>query len=219
MCRVATMWRRRRGREGTPADVRGESLMMDRTRLDVPWAMHQMALDHGALFDPSTGGLYWPGTEVPAALSAFVTKQLRPRRHGPSPTCPICGCGMQRRHSRRSGDDFWSCSDFPKCKGTLEPDLEAVNPFDAVVSQVESRTDPVAQNTSTIPSAHLENMQAVIESALRVLGSESQAKRWLLLPKISLHGLTPLQWLREGRDSAEVLALLKEIDPGSVSKP
>lgn len=40
----------------------------------------------------------------------------------PSPQCPICSSGMKKRTAKRgirSGQDFWGCSRFPKCKGTL----------------------------------------------------------------------------------------------------
>lgn len=38
-----------------------------------------------------------------------------------APTCPICGKPMVKRTAKRgmnSGNQFWSCSDYPKCNGT-----------------------------------------------------------------------------------------------------
>lgn len=35
------------------------------------------------------------------------------------PDCPVCGLRMKRRTSGRTGDQFWGCSAFPRCRGTL----------------------------------------------------------------------------------------------------
>lgn len=38
-----------------------------------------------------------------------------------APACPICGKPMVKRTAKRgmnSGNQFWSCSDYPKCNGT-----------------------------------------------------------------------------------------------------
>jgi len=32
------------------------------------------------------------------------------------PTCPVCGSPMRRRSGKFG--EFWSCTQFPKCKGT-----------------------------------------------------------------------------------------------------
>ncbi len=34
-----------------------------------------------------------------------------------APACPECGKPMRKRHSERG--DFWGCSQYPKCKGTV----------------------------------------------------------------------------------------------------
>jgi restriction system protein len=39
-----------------------------------------------------------------------------------SPRCPACGGEMVRRTARRgpqAGRDFWGCSTFPACRGTV----------------------------------------------------------------------------------------------------
>ena len=33
-------------------------------------------------------------------------------------TCPRCDTKMVKRTNRKTGDAFWGCTDFPKCKGT-----------------------------------------------------------------------------------------------------
>jgi four helix bundle suffix protein len=39
-----------------------------------------------------------------------------------APACPICGCGMYLRKAtsgKNAGKEFWGCSNYPECKGTL----------------------------------------------------------------------------------------------------
>ena len=42
--------------------------------------------------------------------------------HSDAPTCPLCGKPMIKRMAKKginSGKEFWSCSDYPKCNGTM----------------------------------------------------------------------------------------------------
>jgi ssDNA-binding Zn-finger/Zn-ribbon topoisomerase 1 len=39
--------------------------------------------------------------------------------------CPSCGGKMVSRANRQSGQRFWGCADYPRCKGTLNTDGEA----------------------------------------------------------------------------------------------
>jgi len=43
--------------------------------------------------------------------------EARGMSDGPAPDCPQCGKPMRRRTSKRG--DFWGCSAFPECKGTM----------------------------------------------------------------------------------------------------
>jgi restriction system protein len=39
-----------------------------------------------------------------------------------TPACPKCGEKMKKRVARKgknAGKEFWGCTDFPKCTGTL----------------------------------------------------------------------------------------------------
>lgn len=36
-----------------------------------------------------------------------------------TPTCPKCGGPMVLRRNRTTGEPFWGCKQFPKCRGTL----------------------------------------------------------------------------------------------------
>jgi restriction system protein len=37
-----------------------------------------------------------------------------------APPCPKCGSNMLRRINKTTKSEFWGCSSFPKCRGTLE---------------------------------------------------------------------------------------------------
>lgn len=38
------------------------------------------------------------------------------------PPCPRCGVLMVPRHARASGQPFWGCARYPRCRGTLPAD-------------------------------------------------------------------------------------------------
>ena len=44
----------------------------------------------------------------------------KPIRTKPVPYCPECGAQMELRRpdKRRLFNEFWGCSQYPKCKGT-----------------------------------------------------------------------------------------------------
>lgn len=39
--------------------------------------------------------------------------------------CPLCDGPMKSRANKTTGQRFWGCADFPKCKGTRDTDGEA----------------------------------------------------------------------------------------------
>lgn len=40
-------------------------------------------------------------------------------------TCPECGGPMKSRANKATGQRFWGCSAYPKCKGTRDTDGNA----------------------------------------------------------------------------------------------
>nr|WP_262498958.1 topoisomerase DNA-binding C4 zinc finger domain-containing protein [Pseudomonas sp. WS 5011] len=57
-----------------------------------------------------------PSVATPAQTS-FVPEQAR------APSCPVCSSAMQKRVAKRGaniGNEFWGCSQFPKCKGIVQ---------------------------------------------------------------------------------------------------
>jgi ssDNA-binding Zn-finger/Zn-ribbon topoisomerase 1 len=43
--------------------------------------------------------------------------------------CPDCGGPMTSRKNSTTGQRFWGCNGYPKCRGTLNTDGEARKPW------------------------------------------------------------------------------------------
>ena len=61
-------------------------------------------------------------TVQPSTPAANVSAPQQASSQGPvvAPQCPRCSSEMTLRKNRRSGQMFWGCQNFPRCKGTLE---------------------------------------------------------------------------------------------------
>lgn len=64
-------------------------------------------------------------TEISAEEYAALLKEnglwgspLDPAKKPAAPRCPSCGGPMKRRTNSRTGDQFWGCMSYPRCKGT-----------------------------------------------------------------------------------------------------
>ncbi len=60
--------------------------------------------------------------------------------------CPVCNGKMVSRQNKSTGQRFWGCADYPKCKGTRNTDGEAPRAYDRDVESdtrlpSERRTD------------------------------------------------------------------------------
>ncbi len=78
-----------------------------------------------------------------------------------TPLCPSCGAEMKKRvarHGTNAGKEFWGCSDYPKCKGTM----------------------PIAPETVTAPVVPLQ-VQPVVAPAVATLKSCPQCGDELVL--------------------------------------
>lgn len=63
------------------------------------------------------------GTHLLSMIREVQGATHRPARGEPTdlsqtPPCPSCGQAMVRRINRRSGETFWGCAAYPRCKGT-----------------------------------------------------------------------------------------------------
>jgi ssDNA-binding Zn-finger/Zn-ribbon topoisomerase 1 len=43
--------------------------------------------------------------------------------------CPVCGAKMKPRTNTTTGQKFWGCTEFPRCRGTRNTDGEAPRPL------------------------------------------------------------------------------------------
>lgn len=56
------------------------------------------------------------------------------------PACPRCGADMVRRKAmkgKNSGKEFWGCSGYPKCRGTLQDEVGNPVPAEVVINVEE----------------------------------------------------------------------------------
>jgi hypothetical protein len=61
--------------------------------------------------------------------AANVQQYKEPLRKPSTPACPLCGATMRVRlakKGRHSGEEFWGCSDYPRCRG-IRPYTQAVS--------------------------------------------------------------------------------------------
>ncbi|MEJ5209029.1 restriction endonuclease [Denitratimonas sp. CY0512] len=68
-------------------------------------------------------------TMIRAVQSSSNSQTAKPTNHQyrdavtdspdiPEPNCPRCNAGMTSRRNSKTGQPFWGCSSFPRCKGT-----------------------------------------------------------------------------------------------------
>ncbi len=53
--------------------------------------------------------------------------------------CPLCGGPMTSRKNSATGQAFWGCQDYPRCKGTRNTDGEAPREGNRFESHFEER--------------------------------------------------------------------------------
>jgi len=44
--------------------------------------------------------------------------------------CPQCDGPMKSRANKTTGQRFWGCANYPKCRGTRNTDGDATQPYD-----------------------------------------------------------------------------------------
>lgn len=52
------------------------------------------------------------------AEARTLARSSRPSNPSSQTSCPKCGGEMIQRANRKTGDTFWGCANFPKCRGT-----------------------------------------------------------------------------------------------------
>ena len=53
--------------------------------------------------------------------------------------CPLCDGPMKSRANASTGQRFWGCAAFPKCKGTRNTDGEAPKPYRDHMNDLDDR--------------------------------------------------------------------------------
>lgn len=87
------------------------------------------------------------------------------------PDCPKCGQSMVRRTARRganAGNEFWGCSEFPRCRGIVQyqPPVEAPADEDAsapVQRARESVEEATAPDAGDKPQGFLTKVARAID--------------------------------------------------------
>jgi restriction system protein len=55
----------------------------------------------------------------PAPVAAAAVRRAAPVELVNTPDCPQCGTGMIMRTNKKTGEPFWGCSSYPRCRGTM----------------------------------------------------------------------------------------------------
>ena len=178
--------------------------------LDVPPAMAAYAAAHGATFDPHIR-LFFVEGEVPNELLSFVPKPVRQAIPEYGPSCPRCNAHMVRRRSK--GDDFWGCSRYPRCRGTVSWEYHGTSALSAFASNDEDeQSSSEIQPCSSSSSAGLRlRWEAVVRKATFQLGSIGRAQAWLNHPKVALGWETPVQVMATSAGCDRVESLLESL--------
>jgi len=88
-----------------------------------------------------------PATEVVAGNNAPepATAANMVDQDATAPVCPRCGADMVLRTAmkgKNAGQEFWGCSGFPRCRGTLQDRIENVVPAEVVTNVEEAPACP-----------------------------------------------------------------------------
>jgi len=68
-----------------------------------------------------------------------------PVEHLSSPVCPVCGKGMGQREAtkgKNTGNKFWGCSQYPKCRGVIP------------IDECDSKAEPTTQDVPSCPNCN-----------------------------------------------------------------
>jgi ssDNA-binding Zn-finger/Zn-ribbon topoisomerase 1 len=93
----------------------------------------------GLVDEPKTGVI--KGNKIPEPEAAADMAA----RDATVPACPRCGADMVRRTAtkgKNAGQEFWGCSGFPGCRGTLQDEVGHIAPVEVVMGVGEVPTCP-----------------------------------------------------------------------------
>lgn len=166
-------------------------------------ATAEYAKRYGAKFNGENG---WHIVgEVPLELEEFVIESPRKRNTPIKVKCPICGSQMQIKESR-TGNLFWGCMTFPRCRGTRR--LDEVDEEGGAKRLV----DIAKQNIEDKRKDNDVEKAKVFAMALKVLGGEKNAERWFSTPKVGLNGKRPVDLWGTPEGRKLLVTMLESID-------
>lgn len=156
------------------------------------------SLEHAKRFGATYDGKgRWYAVEpVHYELMNYIEKPAFRMKQDDAPPCPYCGTAMKLRESK-AGENFWGCSGYPKCTGTL--------PYGHDIQQTVFSKEKPEQTSS-----HDERM-AFLKYALTVLGSEQQLHKWLSVPKVGLGNMCPQQCLHDAAALKKMYEILNNL--------
>jgi ssDNA-binding Zn-finger/Zn-ribbon topoisomerase 1 len=71
-----------------------------------------------------------------------------------TPRCPRCGAAMVRRHNSASGQPFWGCPAYPRCRGTVPADPPAPDPPDPARVTLQQQLRQVTRERDTLQAGY-----------------------------------------------------------------
>lgn len=181
---------------------------MKKIQLDITPAVAGYAKEYGALHDKESG--WYCFEPVPIEIEEFISEaeKFKKRPDAKITQCPKCGGQMQIKTSH-SGNIFWSCMSFPKCRGSLSVDDAKHSSF-AKVSIPAKVMAP--KDKGVLGSGRTQNFEELAEMGIRELGNQKKLLEWLAEPKIALKGNKPIDFLNTDEGYEKVISLLRAIN-------
>ena len=170
--------------------------------LTIPHDKLDYALRHGAQLEKKTNRYYVDG-DIPEVLEAFTTERpekIPLKQPGRVPICPTCRSRMVERQGKDSGQLFWGCSRYPKCRKTL--------PMSQVTWNSTSEFTPAYLDTTHPQLATMADYTRVATKALKILGPD-KFEAWLFSPLELLGNIRPAELLKT-KSGVELVEILLE---------
>lgn len=188
--------------------------MNKRILLHITSAVEKFAKEYGAIFDKAEGVWYVEGA-IPAELEEFVIQAIRQRNYQTEigPKCDICDSHTILKLNKKTGEQFWSCSRFPNCRGSKDWKYKAFSHATELLfeeyNSLPTTTISTQEKMLSISSDVQNEAKRITEIAVKLLNCQVPAKRWLEMKKITLGQKTPLEVMcdLEGCQNVEKLLL------------
>jgi hypothetical protein len=186
--------------------------MTKRTKLNVTQAVEKFTTEYGAYFDKASGEWFVDG-DVPVELEEFVECKVRSRDYTSEyvPQCDECGNRMITRTNSATGEPFWGCCTFPRCRCMKRFDIDAIKVAQTLsVAKSSTREQEDNQELNKVPEEIKDRAGAIIRRAIELFCANAMALKWLNSPKFALGNKTPFQAMIDSNGCAVVERILEE---------